>query len=60
MTPLLISALRGHRVLHVSCGDTHTAVVTDFGFVYTWGRGDDGRLGIGDTAPQVGFTCNPL
>jgi hypothetical protein len=23
--------------------------------VYTWGRGDDGRLGLGDEIPQVGY-----
>ncbi|XP_032222416.2 ultraviolet-B receptor UVR8 isoform X3 [Nematostella vectensis] len=36
------------RCVHVACGDSHTAVVTDGGEIFTWGRGKGGRLGHGD------------
>lgn len=32
-------------VVQVACGSGHTVALTDEGCVYTWGRGDDGRLG---------------
>lgn len=35
-------------VVQVACGSGHTVALTDEGSVYTWGRGDDGRLGHGD------------
>ena len=34
--------------MQISRGRGHTVVLTDDGKVYTWGRGDDGRLGHGD------------
>lgn len=34
--------------MQIACGSGHTVVLTDDGEVYTWGRGDDGRLGHGD------------
>ena len=35
-------------VKQIACGSGHTVVLTGEGEVYTWGRGDDGRLGHGD------------
>ncbi|KAJ0406517.1 hypothetical protein P43SY_001448 [Pythium insidiosum] len=46
--PVLIDALHERRVVQIACGSGHTVVLTDDGEVYTWGRGDDGRLGHGD------------
>jgi hypothetical protein len=37
-------------VVQVSAGDTHSVAITANGDVYTWGRGNDGRLGQGSTA----------
>ncbi|KAK3751866.1 hypothetical protein QZH41_009679, partial [Actinostola sp. cb2023] len=34
--------------MHIACGDYHTALVTDGGELFTWGRGRGGRLGHGD------------
>ncbi|DAZ94414.1 TPA: hypothetical protein N0F65_003443 [Lagenidium giganteum] len=46
--PVLIEALQERRIVQIACGSGHTVVLTDDGEVYTWGRGDDGRLGHGD------------
>jgi alpha-tubulin suppressor-like RCC1 family protein len=50
--PTYVDALRGVSVHQIACGSGHTVVLTgagDAGQVFTWGRGDDGRLGHGDT-----------
>jgi len=46
--PTYVDALRGVGVRQIACGSGHTVVLTMEGQVYTWGRGDDGRLGHGD------------
>lgn len=46
--PTYVDALRGVGVSQIACGSGHTVVLTTDGQVYTWGRGDDGRLGHGD------------
>lgn len=46
--PTYVDALRGVGVRQIACGSGHTVVLTTDGEVYTWGRGDDGRLGHGD------------
>ena len=47
--PKLVEGLSGKVCKQVSCSDHHTAVVTKCGKVYTFGRGEDGQLGHGDT-----------
>mmetsp|Transcript_12114 Transcript_12114/g.48750 ORF Transcript_12114/g.48750 Transcript_12114/m.48750 type:complete len:602 (+) Transcript_12114:67-1872(+) len=47
-TPLLVSGLIGKKVFQVACGDFHTAALVDGGQMYTWGKGAEGRLGMGD------------
>lgn len=39
--------------LQVSCGLTHSAVLTDDGALYVWGKNMDGQLGTGDRRPHV-------
>jgi alpha-tubulin suppressor-like RCC1 family protein len=47
------AAFGGEAVLMVACGDQHTAVVTEGGGVYTFGRGKHGLLGHGDEDDQL-------
>uniref|UniRef100_A0A1D1YG27 Putative E3 ubiquitin-protein ligase HERC1 n=1 Tax=Anthurium amnicola TaxID=1678845 RepID=A0A1D1YG27_9ARAE len=42
-------ALKGEYVKEISSGSFHVAVLTMKGEVYTWGKGANGRLGLGDT-----------
>jgi alpha-tubulin suppressor-like RCC1 family protein len=51
--PTYVDALRGVGVRQIACGSGHTVVLTVDGEVYTWGRGDDGRLGHGDNGWKV-------
>lgn len=46
--PTYVDALRGVGIRQIACGSGHTVVLTTDGEVFTWGRGDDGRLGHGD------------
>lgn len=49
-TPKLISGtLMGKTVKWIHAGHRHSAAVTDTGELYTWGVGDFGRLGHGDS-----------
>ena len=48
--PTLITGLAGKQVVQVACGSTHSAAVTSEGELYSWGRGNYGRLGHGETA----------
>ena len=43
----------GEAVLMVACGKYHTATLTERGGVYTFGNGEDGRLGHGDEENQL-------
>ena len=47
-TPKRVEALIGVKAKLVSCGGSHTAVCTEDGHVYTFGRGMYGNLGHGD------------
>uniref|UniRef100_A0A3Q2Y7Y6 E3 ubiquitin-protein ligase HERC2 n=1 Tax=Hippocampus comes TaxID=109280 RepID=A0A3Q2Y7Y6_HIPCM len=47
--PTMIAAFNGKQagkqVVHVACGSTYSAAITADGELYTWGRGNYGRLG---------------
>lgn len=49
--PKVISAFSGKQagkhVVHIACGSTYSAAITAEGELYTWGRGNYGRLGHG-------------
>ena len=49
LAPLPVEGLSGQRAVAVACGEQHTAVVTEDGGLWTFGRGG-GRLGHANTA----------
>lgn len=51
--PKLIESLRPKRVRDIACGSSHSAAITSSGELYTWGLGEYGRLGHGDTVTQL-------
>jgi len=46
------SSLREHQAGGLSGSETFLSVARPLE-VYTWGRGEDGQLGVGDTSDQV-------
>ena len=50
--PTQITALSGKQVVHITCGSTYSAAITAVGELYTWGRGNYGRLGHGSSEDQ--------
>ena len=48
----MIESLQGKHVKDIACGSGHSAAITTNGELYTWGQGDHGRLGHGDTVNQ--------
>ncbi|XP_048506982.1 E3 ubiquitin-protein ligase HERC2 isoform X2 [Athalia rosae] len=51
--PRLIEALKSKRIRDVACGSGHSAAIASNGELYTWGLGEYGRLGHGDTNSQL-------
>ena len=37
------------RLINAACGQYHTCAISDRGDVYTWGKGENGQLGQGET-----------
>ncbi|ROI57068.1 X-linked retinitis pigmentosa GTPase regulator [Anabarilius grahami] len=46
--PVAVGHFRKGRVTHVTCGENHSALITDSGLLYTFGDGRHGKLGLGD------------
>lgn len=46
--PKIVEALLGYEIVHVSCGASHVLAVSNEKDVFSWGRGDNGRLGLGN------------
>ncbi|XP_033115096.1 serine/threonine-protein kinase Nek8-like [Anneissia japonica] len=44
----IVEALLGYEIIMVSCGASHVMAVTNEHEVFAWGRGDNGRLGLGN------------
>ncbi|XP_053987984.1 E3 ubiquitin-protein ligase HERC2 isoform X2 [Hylaeus volcanicus] len=51
--PRLIESLKSKRIRDIACGSGHSAAITSIGELYTWGLGEYGRLGHGDTSTQL-------
>lgn len=47
--PTLIEALKDKEIIDVVCGGTYSAAISSNGALYTWGRGNFGRLGHGNS-----------
>ncbi|CAM0911580.1 unnamed protein product [Alopecurus aequalis] len=47
MVPLKVQLLAGEDIVQVSCGGTHSVALTSDGRIFSYGRGDHGRLGYG-------------
>ncbi|XP_053697522.1 probable E3 ubiquitin-protein ligase HERC3 [Sabethes cyaneus] len=52
--PQLVEALAGVKIVHIAAGAWHSAAVSSFGDLYTWGCNDRGQLGIMDTVKRYG------
>ncbi|XP_037758264.1 X-linked retinitis pigmentosa GTPase regulator isoform X5 [Chelonia mydas] len=46
---------KNDKTLYMSCGDEHTAIVTERGHVYAAGGNSEGQLGLGDTEERSTF-----
>ncbi|KAJ8026832.1 X-linked retinitis pigmentosa GTPase regulator [Holothuria leucospilota] len=47
-TPHLVTKLKKHRCKMISCGESHTAVITESASLYTFGDGRHGKLAQGE------------
>lgn len=48
-TPQILKPLRDKRITMIACGESHSMVLTDKGYLYAWGRGFEGQLGISES-----------
>ena len=48
-SPCLVEALAQTKTQQVSCGGAHTCCIVQSGLLYSWGLGESGALGLGDT-----------
>eukprot|EP00960_Hanusia_phi_P066803 766480-Hanusia_phi.AAC.5 len=48
LQPKSVRVMSGLDIKHIVAGENHSCVMTSFGDIYTWGRGDYGQLGHGD------------
>ncbi|GAB2218596.1 hypothetical protein Droror1_Dr00001822 [Drosera rotundifolia] len=52
-TPQPIRALDGMKIRQIACGDSHCLAVTIQGEVASWGRNQNGQLGLGTTEDSL-------
>ncbi|ALC47389.1 CG6678 [Drosophila busckii] len=45
-TPQLVEALAGIKITHIAAGAWHSAAISAFGDLYTWGYNSNGQLGM--------------
>uniref|UniRef100_A0A453FNY6 RCC1-like domain-containing protein n=1 Tax=Aegilops tauschii subsp. strangulata TaxID=200361 RepID=A0A453FNY6_AEGTS len=48
-----VPSIHGQQVTQIAAGTEHSALVTESGALFTWGWGEHGQLGLGDTCDQV-------
>eukprot|EP00164_Ancoracysta_twista_P000518 GFYU01000692.1.p1 GENE.GFYU01000692.1~~GFYU01000692.1.p1 ORF type:complete len:825 (+),score=233.28 GFYU01000692.1:164-2638(+) len=47
LAPRMVEALKPYFIIQVACGEEHTICLSEGGDIFTWGRGDEGQLGLG-------------
>lgn len=52
-----ITLLVDENVMSIAAGAEHSAMVTDKGRIMTWGWGEHGQLGLGNTNDQISPQC---
>ncbi|KAL1539021.1 Ultraviolet-B receptor uvr8 [Salvia divinorum] len=52
-SPQPIKALQGLQIKQIACGDSHCLAVTMEGEVQSWGRNQNGQLGLGTTEDSL-------
>ncbi|XP_022631374.1 ultraviolet-B receptor UVR8 isoform X2 [Vigna radiata var. radiata] len=48
-----VPGLDGMKITDIATGAEHSVIVTDNGEIRTWGWGEHGQLGLGDTCDQI-------
>eukprot|EP01120_Amphizonella_sp_Union-15-10_P013512 TRINITY_DN6268_c0_g1_i1.p1 TRINITY_DN6268_c0_g1~~TRINITY_DN6268_c0_g1_i1.p1 ORF type:complete len:428 (-),score=47.27 TRINITY_DN6268_c0_g1_i1:55-1338(-) len=51
LVPTLVETLKDISIVAIACCNLHSACVSANGLLWTWGCGDNGRLGHGDSMP---------
>ncbi|XP_066456781.1 probable E3 ubiquitin-protein ligase HERC4 isoform X2 [Eleutherodactylus coqui] len=51
--PCLLKSLRSQKIVHICCGEDHTAALTKEGGVFTFGAGGYGQLGHNSTNHEI-------
>ncbi|XP_053307028.1 probable E3 ubiquitin-protein ligase HERC4 isoform X3 [Spea bombifrons] len=51
--PALLKSLRSQKIVHICCGEDHTAALTKEGGVFTFGAGGYGQLGHNSTNHEI-------
>ncbi|KYQ99647.1 regulator of chromosome condensation domain-containing protein [Tieghemostelium lacteum] len=57
--PTVIQFLKGKRITHVACGESHSIGISHFGDVYSWGRSKEGQLGTGEEQTKTQYINQP-
>uniref|UniRef100_A0A286X8D5 X-linked retinitis pigmentosa GTPase regulator n=1 Tax=Cavia porcellus TaxID=10141 RepID=A0A286X8D5_CAVPO len=47
LEPKVIEQIKNQKITYISCGENHTALISDIGLMYTFGDGRHGKLGLG-------------
>lgn len=58
-SPVLVDSLLNYKLQAVSCGKSHTLVLTRLGDVFSWGNNDFGQLGSSNTKERA-FSPNAV
>ncbi|KAJ7294855.1 hypothetical protein O6H91_Y228400 [Diphasiastrum complanatum] len=51
--PQPIKALQELQIKQIACGDSHCLAITGDGEVFSWGRNQNGQLGLGNTEDSL-------